>query len=993
MNKIGRLVYAPNDLSLGVGRIVALDKRTVMVEFPAIDEQREYSQVILAEVLKTYPLEVGQSVTDKNGFEHLILTVQEDLVTGLREIENSNHVRLLESDLTPSLNVFSAVEELAALHITHPEKLYLRWKGLKLRHTFSRKAYAFFWGARVQLMPHQLDIAYEAIQRDPVRLLLADEVGLGKTVEASLILAGLQAEGRGERILIIVPESLGLQWLDELYHKIHMHLVWLDEKRIADARRDFPDQPVFSVYQKIIISRELLLKNPDLLSELHQVYFDVVVVDEAHHLKVEGYRWQQHFHEILSEISRQCRHLLLLTATPMSMNLEQYYACLHLIDPFRFSAAQAPHKLIERREILKQAAKAVFTQDIPTAKTWLAQIFAGDQCDLDLLDNYLNAPEDYQSTIFTAIQQRYALSDVVFRNRREVIGKCPQRMCHLIALKPTAAQELLFQAGEEVCFALAQSTLPDGIEKSPLGILLRSLWASPRALLAILKPYSEELVKALEPYATEVEAQGIAGDARLQWLIRHVEKSQPGEKYLLFVETLACLEDLHRKLMAHTTLKIAIFHEKLSAVDRDLQVAAFRHQPEIQILLSTEMGGEGRNFQFCQNLILYDLPWHPAKVEQRIGRLDRLGQTGDIHIWIPYFSGGYEAAVTKLMHQSVGVFSQTIGGIDYALESIAHRMTELILSCAPAVDWQHLFEETQKQVAQSQQDLDAEKDIILDNSSFSPGRVEPFFRSIPNDLEEQLEQFGLEYAAMHENMHLRDAGQNRFKCENIASLRGSQSKHQGFLGTFRREVALDHVNDTEFLSFGHPFIEHACDWAETYPEGQATLAVLQTNGQPQSGFVYIYFLDIPDTKAHLKTYIDELLYVFAVDEQGQRKPSLEALFVDNHKNKMLRWQKMDPAPLKKHRQHWERLVHNTYQTTWNWALQAHALTINNAKERWQKSYEHHRRHLERGQQERPEDHHILEAAIHALKDKQSEALLDLSGLKPKLVAAWMILVR
>src|SRR5690606_34089806 len=137
--------------------------------------------------------------------------------------------------------------------------------------------------------------------------------------------------------------------------------------------------------------------------------------------------------------------------------------------------------------------------------------------------------------------------------------------------------------------------------------------------------------------------------------------------------------------------------------DQDRQVAWFRDPAGPQVMLSTEAGGEGRNFQFCNRVVLYDMPWRPATVEQRIGRVDRVGQAHDVHVLVPCFKGGFEQAVLKVLQESIGVLDETVGGIDHALEYVSDRLGELILASAGSDAWKALYLDTRRLVSETRE--------------------------------------------------------------------------------------------------------------------------------------------------------------------------------------------------------------------------------------------------------------------------------------------------
>ena len=352
---------------------------------------------------------------------------------------------------------------------------------------------------------------------------------------------------------------------------------------------------------------------------------------------------------------------------------------------------------------------------------------------------------------------------------------------------------------------------------------------------------------------------------------------------------------------------VAVFHRALAPRDQDRQVAWFREASGPKVMLSTEAGGEGRNFQFCHNIVLYDMPWRPATVEQRIGRVDRVGQRHDVNVLVPYFKSGYEAAILKIMQQSIGVLDRTVGGIDHALEYVSDELADLILEGGGSDAWKKLFIKTEKLVQDSRERIASGVDVILDHASFNQERVQEFLESIPEDLEAQTENFVSNFIE-HSRFEVNEQSAELVSIEGAPSSSGRSDDESVVVGTYDRTYALDH-EDVEFFAFGHPLVEQAFEWAQQESDASASLALLRGWKQDGAVFVWRFGLDAPDDAPELGTYFSGKDFTIALDESGKRQTVFEAILDDVERP----LEKMDAAPLRGMIGRWRGLVDANYK--------------------------------------------------------------------------------
>ncbi len=920
---VGQLVWCPSDASLGVGIITNREGHHVRVRFHALADERSYTTRSELAILR-YEIALGERVRHKDGHEVRIRRVCEPSDEGLAVYETEDGDTVVECDLLPNVRDVGAKERLASLNLAHPEVVRARLAGLQLAQFGARAGQAAILGARVQWLPHQVDVATRAIAQRRVRLLLADEVGLGKTVEAALIYAGLRHENRAKRVLIITPDALCIQWLGEIFRKAHELLVLMDDDRIEDATRDFPDMSPFDAYQRMVVSIDRLTTDEWLCEQAVATEYDLVIVDEAHHLRWRPEDGGNQAYRLLQQLAQRTQHLLLLTATPMALDPTEYHALLRLLDETRFDDPQTFEKIANRAATIRDLARDIghvvqAGAVLPDPLVRLAQEVLGDDPhDQDLLAQLVDCDakaakrHGMATQVLDALRERHGLTEYVVRNRRGPVGGLPNRMPETFPLTASPEQEVLLEVGESVMFDLAES-MPNPAQRfRAVGELLRALWATPRALSDILKRYSPALAEQLEGHIARVtdaptDNAGLpTGDARLRWLVQQVRALLPGDKLLVFVESAVAVRALKEALDPFVNGNLAMFHRELAPRDQDRQVAWFRDPEGPSIMLSTEAGGEGRNFQFCHQVVLYDLPWRPATVEQRIGRVDRVGQKRDVRVLVPFFSQGYEAAVLKIMQQSIGVLDRTVGGIDHALEYVSDRLAELMLTGAGADAWKELFLHTESLVGTARKRIEDGVDPILDHASFSPERAEAVLARVPVELESRLESFVQRYAG-HSKLEMHAKGKYPLAIEGAPGAAGRLDAESGYVATFSRTYGLDH-EDVEFLSFGHPLVEQALEWARTGEEASAALAICRGFAHDGAVFVWSFGLDLPDDGSDAGAYFDAPMLTFALDEAGKRVPEFDDILDQPGKE----LDRMDPTPLKASLGRWRKLIEQNF---------------------------------------------------------------------------------
>ncbi len=631
-----------------------------------------------------------------------------------------------------------------------------------------------FLGGRVRLFPHQLHVAERASATDPVRWLLADEVGLGKTIEASLILNRLVHAGKVNRCLVVAPETLTVQWLGELWRKYHQVFTLLDSERLGDVATDFgEDFNPFELHRRTVISLEMLIARPHLTEQAVRAGIDLLVVDEAQHLRRPAGHPGEAGWRAVSPIAATGRHVLLLSATPLEDDAHGFFRLLQLLRPQEF-------------------------------------------------------PEDI--SFDTRLAEGTPLPACTSSTRRSDIGGLPPRVgLPIELLNPKSAK--LRDAVEKAVRSLPAPNVV--VQRAKVDKVRRAL-ASGAALSAALG--ADE--GGLRPQLQAMDA----ADARIEWLLAHAPTWRTArEKTLIFVANRETLEMVRTALSNRAHLASGVFHEELTSARRDTEVARFRELDGPSLLVSTECGGEGRNFEFCKRLVLFDLPWKPSVVEQRIGRLDRIGRR--IPVDIVYFRppGGIGRDVVRLF-EALGLFREPLAGLETQLAHIEGALEEIALDPNASLS----DERFTALIAETREARTRIREAAYQQLHRDPYRAEmgpAILARVPPELDELNQEvvvtasIGLGFTIAHPRGHRVFSIElgNGSRVDGLPGVPGGS----GYVGTFDREEAV--ANEAiDFFSSGHPLVEGIFAHYEESPLGRAVRFEIAIGQDVGEGIVAIY---------------------------------------------------------------------------------------------------------------------------------------------------------
>lgn len=631
-----------------------------------------------------------------------------------------------------------------------------------------------FLGGRVRLFPHQLHVAEHASASDPVRWLLADEVGLGKTIEASLVLNRLVHAGKVERCLVVAPDALTVQWLGELYRKYHQVFTILDAQRLADVSRDFgPDFNPFDVHRRAVVALEMLIERPQLTEQAVRAGIDLLVVDEAQRLRRPPGHPGDPGWRAVAPIAALGRHVLLLSATPLEDDAHGFFRLLQLLRPQEF-------------------------------------------------------PED--ASFEARLAQGTPLPPCTSSTRRADIGGLPPRVGIPIDLSGHAGWPLRDVVEKAVRAAAAPHVVA---QRQKIDRVRRAL-ASGAALGALLGPDEE----VLRQQAAVMDAR----DPRLEWLLSQAPLWRDAqEKTLVFVAHRETLEMLRTALSHRAQLASGVFHEELSPARRDTEVARFREADGPSLLVSTECGGEGRNFEFCKRLVLFDLPWKPSVVEQRIGRLDRIGRR--IPVDVVYFRppGGIGRDVVRLF-ESLGLFSEPLAGLEPQLAHVEGALEEIALDPQASLSPEG-FEALVTEAHAARTRIREAAYQQLHRDPYRSEMAAGILARVPAELDALNEEVVIAASERLGFTIERPHGHRTYAIElGSASLVDGLPGVPGgstFVGTFDREEAVEHET-LDFFASGHPLVEGVFAHFEDSSLGRVARFSLEVGTERGEGLVAVY---------------------------------------------------------------------------------------------------------------------------------------------------------
>lgn len=827
----GQRWISNTESELGLGIVVEVENRRVEVSFPASGERRTYAMDSAPVSRVRY--EIGQQVRNEEGTLIEINDVVENsgclIYSGVDK--HGEQVILPELDLNSFVQFSKPQDRLFAGQIDKDRAFQLRCETLEHIRRQQQSPVRGLLGPRVQLLPHQLYIANEAASRYAPRILLADEVGLGKTIEAGLILHQQLITGRTKRALIVVPDSLLHQWLVEMLRRFNLFFTILDEDRCQglegvaiededsffesdstqqlgdfsdidsfiaeenDSNNDNNNESInpFDSAQLVLCTLSFLTENPSRHAQALAAQWDLLIVDEAHHLQWQESNVSKQYRAI-EQLAQQARGLLLLTATPEQLGVESHFARLRLLDPDRYFSLEAFIEEQQQHQGVNELVQTLLAEDvveylrrndelINLLQNYLGELSTAPLKALLLNENEKENGEDavlqaseYSSVlkqIISELLDRHGTGRVLFRNTRSSVAGFPERKLHQHPLT-------------------APSSYLDAVAK--------------------IDDVDVNVATLLTPERV-IGPSWIADDPRIEWLADWL-KLHRNEKILVICANADTALDMEEYLRLRRGIQSTVFHEGLSLIARDRSAAFFADDEEgAQVLICSEIGSEGRNFQFSHHLVLFDLPLNPDLLEQRIGRLDRIGQRHTVEIHVPYYQHSAQDVLLRWFHQGINTIERTCSAGSMLYQEFKADLEYSLIHPGDETALVSLIDNTSIKTIQTLESLQQGRDRLLELNSCNKEVADEIVgdmveeerrQELSSYMEQVFDQFGVE--------------QEHFSASSFSIRPGDHMlthsfpalPDDGIAATYSRETALSR-EDLHFVSWEHPLVTGAMD--------------------------------------------------------------------------------------------------------------------------------------------------------------------------------------
>ena len=773
--QVGQRWISNTEAGLGLGIVSNISGRHVTLSFPAAAEERTYS-------IKNAPLsrvvyQTGDSVTHIDGDTFTILERMENrgLVIYRGTSEDGDERIIPEIDLDCFVQFNNPRERLLSGQIDALKAFELRFEALEHLHAYRQSGAVGLLGPRVQLLPHQLYIAHQVSNRIAPRILLADEVGLGKTIEAGLILHQQLQNGLASRALILVPDSLLHQWLVEMLRRFNLNVSVLDEAICTELGHD--QQNPFESAQLVLCPLSFLVQNKERFEQALACDWDLLLVDEAHHLQWHPDNPSAEYCCVES-LAQKARGVLLLTATPEQLGLESHFARLRLLDPDRYHDFE---RFVTEEEqfkpvnaLIQQLAQEDELNTLPEKLT----DYLGEK-ELASINRALDHGEHEaaRERAINALLDRHGTGRVLFRNTRAAVKGFPQRILH--------SYPLTFNESPDIAAPICD------------WLQIENIFGTDWLVL----------------------------DERIKWLLQFL-KQHRSEKILLICAHADTAIQLEEHLRYKEGIRCAVFHEGMTLIARDRAAAYFADtEDSAQLLVCSEIGSEGRNFQ---HIIMFDLPLNPDLLEQRIGRLDRIGQIHDVNIHAPYYENTPQAVLLNWYHKGLDAFEHTctIG------HAIFQEFETTLLTCLEDRDEAEtdaLIAATAQRAIQLRQLMHEGRDQLLEMNSCRPKEAQQVIDAIQaaerhDDLEFFVEAFCDQLGVnieMHSHQTVILQPSEQMHLGNLPGL-----DDDGITATYNRNTALSR-EDIAYLTWEHPIITGAIDMILSGTHGDTAVGTLQ----------------------------------------------------------------------------------------------------------------------------------------------------------------------
>jgi ATP-dependent helicase HepA len=862
----GQRFISQTEQELGLGSVEETNHRMVKLVFNAVNESRVYAKDN-APISRIF-FAIGDKVPAKAGWLLEVQSIQEfnglAIYQGIDE--KGNDVLLPETEIADNIKLDRPVERMFSGHLDSNKWFNLRQLAFSKRNELQQNSLFGLLGCRTSLLKHQLFIAHSVAKRFAPRVLLADEVGLGKTIEAGLIIHQQLLKNRAKRILIVVPESLTHQWMVEMLRRFNLHFSVYNEDQCQGIEESSSFATPFESSQLAIVPLQFLLNRPARAQQVLETQWDMLVVDEAHHLKWSEDEVSPEY-ELVEKLANTIKGVLLLTATPEQLGKRSHFARLRLLDANRYDRYDT---FVDEEHNYQTIVNAidVLRSDKNMTKTGhknILKLFTEDTDKLvinALYEETIESDEIHNAKqkLIEQLLDQHGTGRLLFRNTRSAIKGFPRRKLHSYAL---------------------ENSYPE-INNQDIALQL-----------------TPESFEAIEVWTNK--------DTRLPWLVEKIDELN-SNKLLLIASNKQTVLSIAEYLRVAQGIHAAVFHEDLSLIERDKAAAWFADQEEgAQILVCSEIGSEGRNFQFANHAIFFDLPFNPDLLEQRIGRLDRIGQEKTIHIHVPYFKESASERLFKWYHKGLNAFIKTCPAGFSIFNQVKPQLIEQLTNNNPD-NFAAFVQETHVLTEEANQAFQKGRDRLLEYNSCRPFVSDQLLQDaeMQNDTSCQrfmhriFDRYGVDYEELRKNVEFIKPGES-------LKTHFPGLTEDGMSVTFDRETAL--TNETlRFISWEHPMVIEAMEMIATEEKGNACLVTLKNTGLPPSTILVesLFNLHAPaDANLQLSRFLPtDSIRLVADEKLINRTNSIDSEFIHNNNasvplNVALQVIKMKTAEMKK----------------------------------------------------------------------------------------------
>jgi len=1005
---VGNLVIYRLNPDLGIGRII---KKLEIPSSKSLDKEDTYFitkfkvlfsnniiKIIHPIDLIHYIFEVNDKIVTKQGIGYINtkdFLIKDGIISYEFLMENGKRSQIFENEIYSKYE--TPIKNLISQQLVDPPQNFLIKYWANLFYSYY-KSYQIkcITNSRLTLMPHQINVTHRLSEEHFPRIILADEVGLGKTIEAGIYIKEMMARDLAERILIIVPASLVKQWQFEMDNKFNIKFTIYDGKKIKELKGkgsyrhpEILQNPFY--YDNLIICSLQFARNRKYIELLSNISWDIVIFDEAHHLRrylinatTGNYRETLNY-ELARNLSAKSESILLLTATPLQLHSFELFSLIELIHPEifeNFSDFEHFRKNMPFINLLTTNLNNIEKLNSFEVKNTIKLLK-----DLRYVEKNKNINEilsklkddSFKLNLLRKIAEDHTLSKFLIRNRKKNVfteDVLNRRIVNTIMVNPTREELDVYN---EIRLYLAK-IYNSSVSKENVGIgfvittLQKLLTSSKYAFLKSLERRLDQIdrykdifldtdiIKEGNPeyYESELEEELLDVDDifegkaekekkndeinllnqekilkefysnlkalpydsksdKLLELLNNIYIQNPNEKIIIFtqfVDTLNHLKYLIENL--NHQLSVELFFGGLDNIQKDEAVERFKNSKEFSILISTEIGGEGRNFQFCRVLINYDLPWNPMKLEQRIGRLDRIGQESqEIYIYNFFMEGTVETDVIHALIKRINLFEESIGILEPIIGRIEQDFKSIIFAEEDGKKRKRLneFYRTLDDEIRKAKEIEMQlDDLMIDKRSF---QMEGLVSSLASCIEVKLSHNEL-YLLMKRFFNLYDKKYGNledfhyelgeispaFSFQSIFKLNDNLLKNLNYKlqdeykGTFNLELASKR-EEIDFFALGHPLINSILDYI-IHDEFQGSLTVLNLNENELKKFYYTEL--IPENELYLFIFsvkfqgyiIENQILTTIVDRNGNEIENLADMILDiNMFNKIINFNRTE----------------------------------------------------------------------------------------------------